>query len=360
MRRPVAALPVHLLLDIDHTLVHPICHHVGGDSSVTTGCSGASLLSASAGARWPLNHVGGRTTRVQLRPHVVPFLSHVLLHNLLDTSEVQVHMSLYTRQSAAYCAFIARQVLLPALAQHSGRSLDMFLGREVFHGLYGGEHCVRGEFEAMQWVSPPPGFPAEGRLVDESQPLAAAESREWRKTIFVSPSPLTTLLIDDRCANFRATELCSGHGVLVPSYYTGAEKCAADDCFRVPPSSTLCGAIDPNDDGRCGDMSGARAMLGRVDVADVVVRLLDVVEAFVHCCHAHRRTIEEIRDGSAGISTAHERALSATLRATAMPRPPIDSALSNFNFFDRSPLYQQQWNAFHADSEHLLRSYFTS
>ncbi|GET87321.1 hypothetical protein LtaPh_1512600 [Leishmania tarentolae] len=349
MHRPSTRLPVHLLVDIDHTLVHPICSHVEGDSPDTRRHSSTPLPSSSAGGWWPLNYVGGRVTHVHLRPHVVPFLSHVLLDRLLDTSEAQVHVSLYTRQSAAYCTAIAHQVLLPALAQCKGTSLQALRRKGVFHGLFGGEHCVRGKFEAMQWWSPSPGCLSEGNSAAQRQRREATVSREWCKTIFLSPTPLTTLLIDDRCENFRVAELRTGHGVLIPSYHTDAVACAADDCFRVPPTDSLYDIINMDFDGGAGNMSSRRAMLGRVDVNDVVVRLLDVLEAFVQCCHSHRRVIEAMHSASSGIPGADERT----------PCPLVDASLGNFNFFDRSPLYRRQWNAFHADYEDLLHSYFT-
>ncbi|AYU77549.1 hypothetical protein LINJ_15_1370 [Leishmania infantum JPCM5] len=358
MHRPAARLPVHFLVDIDHTLVHPIYRHVAGDNSDTTRCSSASLPPASARGWWPLNYVGGRVTHVQLRPHVVPFLSHVLLDRSLDTSETQVHVSLYTRQSAAYCAAIAYQVLLPALAQSKGEPLHEFRHQEVFHELFGGEHCVRGRFEAMHWLNPSPGFLSEGSPADQRQLGEATASLEWRKTIFVLPSPLTTLLVDDHCVNFRVTELSTGHGVLVPPYYADAVACAADDCFRVPPTGSLCDVIGMDLDRRGGCISSGRAMLGRVDVDDVVVRLLDVLEAFVQCCHSHRSAIEAMHGGSAGMSSPDERTPCAACKSAGTPRPPVDAALSNFNFFERSPLYRRQWNAFHAHRADFLHSYF--
>ncbi|CBZ25146.1 hypothetical protein LMXM_15_1343 [Leishmania mexicana MHOM/GT/2001/U1103] len=352
MHRPAARLPVHFLVDIDHTLVHPVYRRVAGNNSDTTRCRSGPLPPASAWGWWLLNYVDGRVTHVRLRPHVVPFLSHVLLDRSLDTSETEVHVSLYTRQSAAYCAAIAHQVLLPALAQSKGKPLHEFRRNDVFHRLFGGERCVRGKFEATYWLNPSPGLLSEGSPADQRQLGEATASLEWRKTIFVLPSPLTTLLVDDRCVNFRVTELRTGHGVLVPSYYADAVACAADDCFRVPPTDSLYDVIGMDLDGRGGGVPSGRAMLGRVDVNDVVVGLLDVLEAFVQCCHSHRCAIEAMHGGSAGMSSPGERTSCAA-------RPPVDAALSNFNFFERSPLYRQQWNAFHAHRADLLHSYFT-
>ncbi|KAI5692024.1 hypothetical protein MNV84_02113 [Leishmania braziliensis] len=358
MHRSTARLPVHLLIDIDHTLVHPIYYRVGGNNIDTARDISAPLLSSSVRTQWPLNYAGGRITRVHLRPHVVPFLSHVLLDRLLDTSETQVHVSLYTRQSAAYCAAIANQALLPALAQYRGNSAHKLPSSDVFHGLFGEERCVRGEFKVMHSLNSSPRFLPEGSPAGQRQPVEVTPSLEWSKTIFVSPSPLTTLLVDDWCVNFRVTELRTGHCVLVPPYYAGAVKCAADDCFRVPPTEALYDVINMNLDGRGGGMSSGCTTHDHVDVNDVVVRLLDVLEAFVHCCHSHRSVIEAMHGSSAGMSCADKQAPCAAYQSTAMPHPSMDKALNSFNLFDCSSLYRRQWNAFHADREDLLHSYF--
>lgn len=61
------------------------------------------------------------------------------------------------------------------------------------------------------------------------------------------------------------------------------------DCFCVPPTDSLYDVIGMDLDGRDGGMWSGRALLGRVDVDGVVVRLLDVLEAFAQRARRQER-----------------------------------------------------------------------
>ncbi|KAK7196438.1 hypothetical protein NESM_000581200 [Novymonas esmeraldas] len=334
MARTATRLPVHLLFDIDHTLVHPIHARATTKGPNAGGLRPGQLLpsgDSAAKTSWPLSYststngaTDARITSVLLRPHVVSLLSQILCRRALDTSEVCVHVSLYTRQCAAYCAAVAQQVLLPAL--HAGNEGGG--GGARVHGLYSAEQCVRGASVTLDWrstLSHAPAHPASD--LDGRGGAVVVVEPEWCKTIGVSPWPLTTLLVDDRSANLRAAELRTGHGVLVPSYYADSVEGTADDCFAVPSRDHLHDRVHRHP---------------REPDTTTPVRLMDIFEAFVQCCHDHRATIEDITDAS----------------ATARALSP-DALLAEFDFFDRSPRYRRHWNAFHSDCEDLLHCCLT-
>ncbi|KPI88492.1 hypothetical protein ABL78_2388 [Leptomonas seymouri] len=347
MRQAAGRLPVHLLLDIDGTLLCPcyrrywhsedgegLQHADGQKQELTTAPWSARVLCPFSCDKCCIQHV-------LLRPHVIPLLKYLLVDRALDTPTTQVHTSLYTRQSASYCAAVVRQVLLPALRQCCpGTSADVL--PSLFYRLFDGSHCVQtAGVQARTDAQLPPNSTAAS--------CAVPIFENWSKTISISPSPLTTVLVDDSSHNLRSPELTTGHAVLLPSFRPGADDFDTDACLAVRIGEEVA-LYDALRGGGTGDALGS-------DESGETVPLLSLLAAFVQACDVERGTIEELQRTlpfsypyEAEAVELHQQELQARIKAHS-------AALSAVSFFDASPAYREVWNRFHAAREQLLVPY---
>ncbi|KPA75056.1 hypothetical protein ABB37_08740 [Leptomonas pyrrhocoris] len=352
MRCVAGRLPVHFLLDIDGTLLHPLRGSYGNGDERVEGCiyacangQGGSAAGFSEPVLCPLACEQKHIKRVLLRPHVIPFLQHLLLDRALDTARTQVCVSLYTRQSASYCEAVLNQVLLPALRRSRSDS-PVDVTPALFHSLFHGDHAVQFS------DSPCPSSPT----TDASS--LVSELQDWNKTVSVSPSPLTTVLIDDSSYNFRAAELTTGHAILLPSFRARADDDVdVDACFltahRCPEEAALYDAIRGE---TSGTAAAAAAAVGCGEVSEAL-QLLPLLEAFVQVCLDQRDVIEELQRAlpfpgayAAEVPALRQPELRARIRAHA-------AALHALNFFSASSSYRERWNRFHAAREDSLLPY---
>lgn len=359
MQRVARRLPVHVLLDIDGTLLHPCrprfhsCGDDGGDddilsSTVATLNAGAAALTSPVLA--PFSCPPSRVRQVLLRPHVVPFLAHLLVDKALDTTRVAVFVSLYTRQSAAYCEAVARQLLTPALLQHRPQLSPSVSPLDLFHRLYSGGHCVQ---------------PALGDLRDASPVSPSAcwlPTTDWTKTISVTSCPLTTVLVDDKSANLRPLELATGRGVLLPSFHPSADEFAGDDCLAVWGAAedalydVLSGSSKSSGSGGGVQMRAAASCFDSFTDATSLVELLS---AFVQVCHDHSETIEAAQRQNLFNNPYTEKEEEKYLLQQGQLQTRMlthAASLEAFNFLDISPVYRRVWNSFHAPRERMLHS----
>jgi hypothetical protein len=164
------------LLDIDGTLPHPCRGYRWCDLVATQGLlpyeDAAVRGFGSTHADEPLLCSVVCDTRpsdrMVLRLYLRSFLTHLLADCALDTSKTAVLVSLYTRQSASYCAAVAQQVLTPAL-QQSGLAATTQCAPSPFYRLFHGGYCVQVESASMLY--------------------SAMELCDWSKTVSVSPIP---------------------------------------------------------------------------------------------------------------------------------------------------------------------------
>lgn len=148
-------LPVHLLLDIDGTLLQiigrtntprcdeanatppPLQHYLYPRFRGIPFCEGSVAALSFVCERTPerLQH-----RAVVVRPWVIAFLRAVLVGRQLDSPHTRVLVSLYTRQSIEYAAAVADEVLAPRVCGGGRRPANA-----VLHRCFGGESCLRSE-----------------------------------------------------------------------------------------------------------------------------------------------------------------------------------------------------------------------
>lgn len=355
-------LPVYFLFDIDGALLHP-CRARSWDSSDFVGESfyhtekrGERIDVAlwKQAVRCPLTSDQRHIQEVLLRPHVIPFFHHVLVCRALDTSRTQTHVLLYTRQSASYCDAVVRQILLPALEQES-RGHSEGVSPALFSGLLHGQHCLQVEDNDVESRSRcSTGVPAPFGCSSE------VELCDWSKTISVSPSPLTTVLIDDTSCNFRPLELATGHAILLPSFRPRVnDTFEIDACFAVPdfPDEALHDALTSRGvdcDTAVSDTAFFCAQGGGEDSES----LLQFLTAFVQTCHDQRDTIEALQRHCLWTGVYHAEAAELRQRELRRRVKAHSAAVAALNFFDASRRYREAWNSFHAAREHLLVPFF--
>ncbi|CAD2221965.1 hypothetical protein AGDE_10973 [Angomonas deanei] len=204
---PLSRLPVHFLFDIDNTLLEcpkrpPVmewpsdCNRAWYNSGNGTYHTLEEVWRQPPHASWITRltdkegKLSGKT--VFLRPFVLFFFQRLLVERSLDSDSVEVHVSLWTRNPQSFSADVA-QLIRTALMAEDGRTVCPIVSR-------GGDDCCNKETD----------------VGDETD--FCLLSSGWKKSVCLSPSPLTTVLIDDREENFVPWECRTGHNILVPSF----------------------------------------------------------------------------------------------------------------------------------------------
>lgn len=323
-------LPVHLLFDIDGTLLRIV-----GRGQVSRGRAMAFQPHRSdvtfsryrdLGPLAPQVHMLSYSSTdtpeevqhraVVLRPHAVSLLHAIAVDRVLDTATVAVNVSLYTRQNASYCRAVASVLLRGGAGAAT-----------PFHCLMGGESCLTTE-DPHQQDEPPDSNSGDGSAFCWQ---AAGGANEWRKSVGASGAPFSTLLVDDKAENFIPRECAAGRCVLVPSFDLGDADSGMDDAVFTAEEST------------------DNCLLDRLVVAPTAhgPRLLPLLRAFVRACDA-----------------AHGELLEANSRFTAVPtdqrRRAYESSARTVNFLTdpRAAQFQEEWNSFHADCDAEMAPFF--
>ncbi|EPY27242.1 hypothetical protein STCU_05849 [Strigomonas culicis] len=324
-------LCVHIMFDIDHTLLSYVPARLAGVPALPAGLWSPTLSAAPPRGRaapleaaecvWyttlayeapPLH----RHT-IALRPHVAPFLRRLLRDRALDTDRVRVDVSLWTRRPKSYAEAVAAQALEPLIARAGGAAGG---GAPLLRGTHGGEMCSNKEEHT-----------AAGAAGAASGVMCHAGGHSgWKKSVGAHPGPFTTLLVDDTSENFVPWECRTGHCVHVPSFRPAlplaeADLAASDRLFLSPAEKSA------DDDARFVEQ--CLSCEGDPSCPSGDGTLLPLVQSFVDTCHRHADTLR-------GLSAPPASAPCRTDAATS-------AFLQQFNFFERSGAYREAWEHFH-------------